>query len=147
MDMRFADKGSLLRFGDGETIFAEGDPAQSVYIVVSGGVEIRKPGEPVATVVAELGPGDVFGESALLADRPRSAQATAMGETELACYDRDTFLDAIRSDPDLAVRIISTLAERLHVATERLHRLATQHVLDKTDIALTEKAVLESELS
>jgi len=139
--------GSIAHFSDGEKVFAEGDPSESVYVVASGGVRIRKEGEPVATVVAEFGPGEMFGESGLVEGRVRSASATAIGETELACYDRETFLEALRSDPELAERVIGLLAERLRITTERLHRLATQHVLDRTDIALTEKAVLESELS
>lgn len=139
--------GSIARFGDGDRVFSEGDASEYVYVVASGGVRIRKEGEPVATVVAEFGPGEMFGESGLVEGRVRSASATAIGETELACYDRDTFMQALRTDPELAERVIALLAERLRVTTERLHLLATQHVLDRTDIALTEKAILESELS
>ena len=139
--------GSIAHFSDGDRVFGEGDPSECVYVVSSGGVRIRKEGEPVATVVAEFGPGELFGESGLVEGRVRSASATAIGETELACYDRETFLQALRTDPELAERVIGLLAERLRVTTDRLHRLATQHVLERTDIALTEKAILESELS
>lgn len=143
----FESGGSMLRYRDGEVVFAEGDVSDVVYVIVRGAVRIRKEGEPVATVVAELRPGELFGESALVAGRTRSATATAVGDTELASYERDAFLEALGADPESAVRAIILLAERLRVATGRLHQLATQYVLDQTDIALTEKAVLESELS
>lgn len=88
----------------------------------------------------------MFGESAILEERPRSATAVAVGETELASYDRAEFLEALRTDSEVALAAMRALAARLRTTTERLQQLATQHVLDRAEMALTEKALLEAEL-
>lgn len=142
-----SDGGSMATYADGDVIFAEGDDGLYLYIIISGAVLIRKEGDIVATVVAELSPGEMFGESAIIEQRPRSATAVALGDTELACYDRESFLAALADDPELALRAMSALIERLRVTTGRLQHLATQHVLDRAEMALTERAILESELS
>lgn len=144
--MDLAHDGRLARFADGETIFDEGDEGDRMFIVVRGSVRIKKRGAHVDTVVAEIGPGEMFGESAILEERPRSATAVAVGETELASYDRAEFLEALRTDPELALAAMRALAARLRTTTERLQQLATQHVLDRAEMALTEKALLEAEL-
>jgi CRP-like cAMP-binding protein len=69
-----------------------------------------------------------------------------VGDTELASYDREEFIEALRSDPELALDAMRAMAQRLRVTTERLQHLATQHVLDRAEMALTEKALLEAEL-
>lgn len=146
--MRILGEGGTLRvFADGETIFSQGDTGHHLYRILSGKVHIRKEGDLVATVVAELGEGEMFGESAIIEDRPRSATAIAAGETELALYDREAFLSALRDDPELALRAMTALTERLRITTERLQDVCTQHVLDRAEMALTERAILQAELS
>ena len=146
--MRFdTDGGSVVRYADGDTVFNEGDEGLYLYAIISGGVRIRKEGALVATVVAELGPGEMFGESAIIEQRPRSATALAVGDTELACYDKAAFLDALAEDPELALRAMSALIGRLRTTTERLQDLATQHVLDKAEMVLTDRAILQNEFS
>ncbi len=142
-----SDGGSIARYDDGGVIFTEGEDGLYLYVIVSGAVRIRKEGDIVATVVAELGPGEMFGESAIIEERPRSATAVARGATELARYDRESFLAALADDPELALRAMSAIIDRLRLTTERLQHLATQHVLDRAEMALTERAILESELS
>lgn len=144
--MEIRASGRLLAFSDGETVFEEGDEGDRMFVVLKGCVRIKKRGTHVETVVAEMGPGEMFGESAVLEERPRAATAVAVGDTELASYDREEFLDALRSDPELALSAMRALAERLRLTTERLQHLATQHVLDRAEMALTEKALLEAEL-
>jgi len=139
--------GSVVRFADGETVFGEGDEGLYLYVIISGAVRIRKEGKLVTTVVAELGKGEMFGESAIIEHRPRSATALALGETELALYDKAAFLRALSDDPELALRAMSALIGRLRLTTERLQELATQHVLDRAEMALTDRAILQSELA
>ena len=146
--MRFDTAGgSVVRFSDGETIFQEGDEGLFMYMIISGSVNIRKQGSLVATVVACLEAGEMFGESAIIEHRPRAAAAVAVGDTELACYDRDSFLAALGEDPELALQAMSTLIARLRVTTERLQDLATQHVLDRAEMSLTERAILQNDLA
>jgi MFS family permease len=85
--------GSLTRMPipAGEIVFRQGDHGDRFYIVDSGEVEIEVDGR-VANV---LGPGDHFGEIALLRDIPRTGTARARKETQLYALDRDAFLGAV----------------------------------------------------
>jgi CRP/FNR family transcriptional regulator len=145
--MSFQDStGYVKRFTDGELVFAEGEPADNLYIVLNGTVVIRKEGELVTTVLAEFGPGDMFGELSLIDQRPHSASALAKGVTEIAIYDKETFVASLRDDPDLALRVIESLANRLRATTDQLQQVCTQYVLDRTEMALIQKAVLENDV-
>lgn len=138
--------GVIRAFEDGEMVFREGDDDASLYVVVSGTVDIRKEGGLVTTTIASFTAGDMFGELALIEQRPRSATAVAVGATEVEVYDRATFLDSLREDPELALRVMESLAERLRETTDRLQEVCTQYVLDRADMALIERAVLASEI-
>lgn len=145
--MQFDEEpGTTRTYGDGEIVFREGELGEHLFVVLSGGVRIRKEGDLVATVLGELTPGEMFGEITLLDRRPHSATAIAVGDTELAVYDQDAFLSALRRDPELALRVIASLTTRLRSSNEQLQQVCTQHVLDRTEMALIQKAVLESEL-
>jgi CRP-like cAMP-binding protein len=69
--------GRLLRFDEGDVVFDEGDEGDTLYIVLEGGVRIRKAGDFYTTVLAECGPGEMFGELALIDTQPHSASAVA----------------------------------------------------------------------
>ncbi len=140
------DLGELRDFGDGEVVFDEGTSGRCLYTVVSGAVSIRKTGDVVATVLTEVGPGELLGEMSLVENKPHSATAIAIGPTTLAFMDRDTFLSALRQNPEIALRVMSSLAGRLRDTTDKLQQIATLHVLDRTELALIQKAILESDL-
>ncbi|MDO8964811.1 MAG: Crp/Fnr family transcriptional regulator [Coriobacteriia bacterium] len=146
--MTLDESDSTRRFyEDGDLVFAEGSPGEHLYVVVEGGVAIRRRGELFTSVIAEFGPGEIFGELALFEHKPHSAEATAIGETMLALYDRATFIAALEGDPELALRVIESLSSRLRDTTDKLQQIATQHILDRTEMALVQRAVLESDLS
>jgi CRP-like cAMP-binding protein len=142
-----AGSGIVRQYEDGELVFDEGSAGGFLYVVLQGGIAIRKHGELFTSVIAEFGVGEIFGEMALFESRPHSASATAMGLTMLALYDRETFVGALSHDPELALRVIGSLSSRLRVTTEKLQQIATQHILDRTEMALVQRAVLESDLS
>ncbi|MBS1199265.1 MAG: cyclic nucleotide-binding protein [Proteobacteria bacterium] len=96
----------------GEIIFDQGEEGQALYIVVSGQVIICHPGKSESPI-AELGPGSFFGELALLDDAPRSAQARAGAETELAALFRGDFERLMESHARIASRIALQLARNL----------------------------------
>ncbi|HEY5024827.1 MAG TPA: cyclic nucleotide-binding domain-containing protein [Acidimicrobiales bacterium] len=95
--------------GAGETIYAQGDVGTHMYGVVSGAVELRKG----STVVASLGPNDVFGERALIDHLPRNLHAVAAVETTLAEIDQRLFLFLVHETPMFALGIMGALASRL----------------------------------
>jgi len=86
----------------GETLFQAGDAGDALYIVAKGGVEVIEDHPKGATVLAELGPGQAFGEMALLSDSPRTATVRASGGAELLAIEKQDFSDLVIRDPQLA---------------------------------------------
>lgn len=144
--MSLIDSGGIVRrYADGDAIFREGEMGEHLYIVLSGAARIWTSGDLVTTTLTELGPGTMFGEQALVDGRPHSASATAVGETEVALYDKQTFMEALREEPELALRVIESMSSRLRTTTVLLQKLCEQYVLDRTELALTERAILDGE--
>ncbi|MGZ7035942.1 MAG: cyclic nucleotide-binding domain-containing protein, partial [Ilumatobacteraceae bacterium] len=77
----------------GDTIVAEGDPGELFYVIADGEVEVSRGGRSVGT----LGPGDQFGEIALLRSTSRTATVVATGPTRLITIDGADFVDALSS--------------------------------------------------
>jgi CRP/FNR family transcriptional regulator, cyclic AMP receptor protein len=96
----------------GEVIFDQDEEGQALYIVLSGRVLICRQGL-AGQPIAELGVGEFFGELALLDDSPRSAQARAGENTELAVLFRGDFERLMESHAQLASRIAMQLARHL----------------------------------
>jgi CRP/FNR family cyclic AMP-dependent transcriptional regulator len=105
-----------------EVIFKEGNTGSEMYLIHSGRVQlsVRQDGtEPKPLVV--LGPGDFFGEMALVDDSPRSATASAATDnTELIVIDRARFLFMVRQQPEFALSLMHTLCQRLRNMDRRL---------------------------
>lgn len=94
---------------DGEVIVQDGEPGECFYVIDRGEVVVRAPGQPDR----RLGPGDAFGEIALLRDVPRTATVRAVGEVELAGIDRERFLAAVTGDRRSRVAADTVVAEHL----------------------------------
>lgn len=113
-------------FRKGEVIFYRDDPGESLFLIAGGSVRIYLP-SPQGTdlTLAVLGPGDFFGDLALLDGRgPRSASAMALRDTETLVVDRADFLNVIRSRPEAAILVLEVIAGRLRVADEMAGDLA-----------------------
>jgi CRP-like cAMP-binding protein len=107
------------RFRRGQTIFARDDPGESLFIIEEGSVRIHLPSpEGADLTLAVLGPGDFFGDMALLDGGPRSASATALEETETLILDRGDFTAVLESRPQSAMAVLVAVARRLREADE-----------------------------
>lgn len=117
------------RYRDGETIFHEDDPGDSLHVVASGAVKIVLPSAEDAepAILATLGPGEFFGALALLDEEPRSATAVALGKTETLVLRRDQFLALIDADRSLRHALLASLAYEVRSLTAHVHDL---HFLD-----------------
>lgn len=108
-----------------EVIFDEGEEGQALYFVLVGRVLICHPGQSTSPI-AELLEGDFFGELALLDNWPRSAQALAADETQLAVLFRGDFERLMESHARIATKVSMQLARFLG---QRLRGMvARQHV-------------------
>jgi signal transduction histidine kinase len=100
------------QYGPGQEIFPEGAPADGVYFVKSGLVEISA-GKGERRVLSRLGPGEIFGEMAIIEHRPRSAAAAAAVPTEVFFLPRGEILTFIERSPGLALALLRQISNRL----------------------------------
>jgi CRP-like cAMP-binding protein len=116
------------RFRRGEVIFHQGDPGDSLHIVVAGAVKIVLPSaEGDEAIIATLRRGDFFGELALLDGAPHSATATALEPTETLVLPRREFHELVDRDPALREALLAGLAGELRRLTGHVEEL---HFLD-----------------
>jgi len=108
-------------FDRGEVIFREGDPGEALYVVRSGSVSIRRDHADGRTLaLAELRPGSMFGELAAFGGEVRSATAEALEATALVAILGQDMQRVLRSDPEIALKLIGALAERVRRLNDRL---------------------------
>jgi CRP-like cAMP-binding protein len=108
-------------FVPGEVILEEGRTGNGLFVVLSGAVEAFKVTAAGGTqVIARLGPGEPFGEMALLGEWKRNASVRAVEETVCLGMDRWVFLAHLQREPRLALGVIQFLVQRLAEADEQL---------------------------
>ncbi|MCX5794332.1 MAG: cyclic nucleotide-binding domain-containing protein [Elusimicrobia bacterium] len=107
---------SLVEFAKGRPVCREGDEGDGFYLIYQGAVEVRKAGwdKPVAT----LGPGEFFGEMALLFKQPRNATVRALKSTRLFWLQTRDFKKVLGKNPSVA-RTIRKVAEERRKALAR----------------------------
>lgn len=114
----------------GTRLFQYGDPGDKLYIILEGKVRIsREVGGMGEEALAVLGPGEVFGEMALLDESPRSAGALAHERCRLLVITKDAFDDLLFLHKDLAYEVlwscVRMLAARLRETNDKLTFLST----------------------
>ena len=107
-------------FQPGQMIFREGDTTQEAYRILKGRVEISIAGEGKAVILAQLGEGDIFGEMAMVDERPRSASAQAFEVTECEVLTAENFNEAVLQRPEILIPYLASFFERLRTANDRL---------------------------
>ncbi len=103
-------------FPAGQVLFREGDPGAEMFVIQSGRVKISKVFPSGERTLAVIGPGEFFGEMAILNDKPRTATATALEALDALVIDGRTFEAMVLGNGEIAVRMITRLARRLHSA-------------------------------
>jgi serine/threonine protein phosphatase PrpC len=117
--VRVANVTETRRFVAEEHIFADGDAGDELFVVLTGKVRVQK-GE---SVLVELGPGEHFGEMALVDRQPRSASVNAVEDTQLLVMKRRDFLGLVKHERDIAVKL---LWQFLGVLTARLRNTSRE---------------------
>jgi CRP/FNR family transcriptional regulator, cyclic AMP receptor protein len=113
----------------GAVLFRTGDVGDAMYIIEEGKVRIcvrAKDGHEVT--LTELESGDFFGEMVLLDGKPRSADARVAEDARLAVLSREHFLSFVRSNPNVALEMLTALTNRLRHTDELLRHTATRNV-------------------
>lgn len=114
----------------GEKLFSHGDPGDKLYVLMSGKVRISREVSGMGEeALAVLGPGQIFGEMALLDEAPRSADAVVHESCDLLAIPRDAFDDLLFLNKDLAYEvlwsIVRLLLARLRQTNDKLTFLST----------------------
>jgi CRP-like cAMP-binding protein len=116
-------QGTLVEYGQGQTVFRQGDPGDRLCIVKSGVLEIVAAREGVdATPLAYLGEGEVVGELALLTGSNRSATARCPERAVVLTLDKAVFIDLMQTLPTFARDMCVVLAKRLERAAQNAPR-------------------------
>ena len=134
-------------FKRGSVVVTEGDPADGLYVVVSGRIKVLlsdNEGKEVVLTVASR--GACFGEIALLDEEPRSASVAALEKTELLIIYRDHFMDLLDNHPELARSLIRSLAYMVRRLTKNVENLALKDVYCRIVEVLERRSVVEEDV-
>ena len=119
-------------------LFRQGDKGDAMYLIESGRVRISIRDEDDAEVIlAELAQGDFFGEMSIIDGRQRSADAKVIDDARLAILSRDAFLSFVRSNPDVALEMLSALTDRLRRTDELLRSRVSRNANEEEKARLT----------
>src|SRR3954451_25017367 len=107
-------------------LFREGERGSSMYVLRSGKVKISKIISDTEITLAVLGPGEFFGEMALLEGLPRSAGAVVVEEGLLIELEQGAFATLVRKNSEIALRLMRRLSSRLREADRHIHALMSR---------------------
>jgi CRP/FNR family cyclic AMP-dependent transcriptional regulator len=111
---------SRTHFAEGQILFREGDPADGVFRLLSGTIDVLREldGDPI--LLGSVGPVQFVGEMGVLENRTRSATARATSEVQVEFLTPTEFLDQIANSPQAARDLIQRLCQRLREADDRI---------------------------
>jgi CRP/FNR family transcriptional regulator, cyclic AMP receptor protein len=134
------------RFRRDETVFHQGDPGDALHVIASGFVKVVLPspeaGEPA--ILATLGPGEFFGELALLDGDPHSASVIALEPTETLVLGRADFERLFETQPGLRRALVASLARHLRRLTGHVEALHFLDLRERLALRIAELATAEA---
>ena len=138
---------AMVAFDKGSVILKAGDIAASFYVIIAGHVKVYMTDEndPSREVILKtLGPGDFFGELPLLDQEPRCASVAALDRCHLQVLSYPSFQRVVEQSPDIAVRVMETLATRLRHADRKINSLALTDISTRISRTLLELAIVSN---
>jgi len=99
--------------GEGQSLFAEGDPPGGLYVILSGEIALDREGHSIGSV----GAGEALGTWSLFEDHPRRATARAVSDTRLLVVDRDDFYDVLTEHVEIIRSLVQDLVRKLMLLT------------------------------
>jgi CRP-like cAMP-binding protein len=115
---------STRNFNEGQVIVSEGQSGLGLYIIESGRVKVTQKTATGEREIRQMGPGESFGELALLDNSPRGATVSAAEPTTCVLLDKVQFLAELRTYPEIALSIIPVLVHWLREADARIAQLS-----------------------
>ncbi|MDP1524425.1 MAG: Crp/Fnr family transcriptional regulator [Rhodocyclaceae bacterium] len=109
-------------FNAGDTVFSQGSKGSHMYVVLSGSVELqRTTDDGGSNVMASMGPGEIFGEMAIVDSGVRMASAVAGSpETRLVVIDQARFVYLTSQQPVFALSVMRVMAQRIHALRQTI---------------------------
>lgn len=130
-------------FEAGAPIVEIGMPGRSLYLLEHGEVRVLCPSADADYELARLGPGDFFGEMALLNDKPRSATVRAMTAVDALVLDKEDFRRVVSETSGMALHLLAALSVRIRNADEQISYLSEQALRDPLTGLLNRRAFHE----
>jgi len=126
------------QYKDNDIIFSEHEPGEELHIIQRGKIKITKIVDNNEVLLAVLKPGDIFGEMAILENKPRNATAISYGDSELLAVSKGNFEIMVRKNPQLGTKLITLLSERIWKAYRQLANILISDPLGRMfDMLLT----------
>jgi CRP/FNR family transcriptional regulator len=127
------------RFASGEVVFREGDASDTCYVIRAGHARaVLEHPDGRSITLAQFGPGEIFGELAMLGEEPRSATVESIEETEAIAILGPDMRRLLRDHPEISIRLIASLGRRLREANDRLSRQSFQTVQSRVASVLSQ---------
>lgn len=127
-------------------VIREGELSDSLYLILYGRAKVYvSNAEGAEAILNMLGPGDFFGEMALLDNAPRSASVMTLEPTRVSIISKQAFRDCLARQPDIAYNLIRALNQRVRMLTENVKNLALLDVYGRVARTLLSVAIKDGE--
>lgn len=129
----------------GDVILRQGDVADTLYIIVAGQVKVYMSDESHREVILNtMSAGEFFGEIPLFDQEPRSASVAALERCHVQSLSYKTFQKVIERSPDIARKLMATMASRLRHADRQIGTLALMNISSRVSRTLMELAIMSN---
>lgn len=113
-----------INFKKGDTVFTTGEPADALYLVLEGKIELHRDGNKIMVADEK----EAFGTWALFDEAPRVADASAIGDCHLLRIDREDFFDLLADHIQITQSVFKTVVQRLRTLMETFNKSAAKSV-------------------
>jgi CRP/FNR family cyclic AMP-dependent transcriptional regulator len=137
--------GSTKSYKKNTVVINEGDETDSLYVILSGRVKVFLSGEDGReAVLNHQGPGEYFGEMALIDRQPRAASVMTVEPSKLMIISRSDFMDCLAANPEIAMNLIRPLNSRIRMLAQNVSSLALLDVYGRVARTLLQHAEKEN---
>ncbi|MEN9763085.1 MAG: cAMP regulatory protein [Pseudomonadota bacterium] len=127
----------------GRTLVAEGEPSQSLFVLLSGRAKVqRSDSEGKEVIIAVIGPGEFIGEMSLIDDEPRSASVITLETCEFLSIRKESFRQILMQSTDVCMGVMKGLVKRLRLADRKIETLALLDVYGRVARVLLDSSEL-----